>query len=171
MGVKSNKQQIYLIANDVRSAHNVGSLMRTAEGLGIDRLYLTGYTPYPAMVTDRRLPHIAAKLSRQINKTALNAGLSLDWRQRADTLKLIKLLKKSGFLIVALEQTPESINIADYRPAGNIALIVGSEVEGIAAKLLAEADIKLQIPMAGQKESFNVAVAAAMALFYIKRIG
>lgn len=164
----SPKRQVYVIAHNIRSTHNVGALMRTAEGLGINKLYLTGYTPYPAVTNDHRLPHIAAKLSRQINKTALGAETSLDWQAEPDAFKLLQRLKKSGFEIAALEQTASSIAISDYQPPPKLALVIGSEIGGIDKDLLSLASVKIEIPMAGKKESFNVASAAAMALFYFK---
>ena len=83
--------KIVVIAHNVRSANNVGSLFRTAEGLGVKKLYLSGYTPYPAMPTDERLPHTASKVSKQINKTALGAEESLAWGHIKDTASLIKI--------------------------------------------------------------------------------
>lgn len=159
---------LVLIAHNLRSAHNVGSLLRSAEGLGVDMVYLTGYTPYPFKVNDNRLPHISTKISKRINKTALGAETLQAWERHDNLPKLIKKLSDAGLTIVALEQTPTAINLELYNPSDKIALIVGREVEGIEAEILDLADAHLQIPMAGSKESFNVAVAAAIAMHQLK---
>jgi len=162
---------LVLIAHNLRSAHNVGSLLRTAEGLGINKVYLTGYTPYPKTKNDSRLPHLASKISARITKTALGAENQLDWQQSDDIFEVINQLKEDGFEIIALEQTPEAEPLSDFEPAAKTALIVGREVEGIEPEVLAAADRTVEIAMHGSKESFNVAVAAAIALYQIKHKG
>ncbi len=157
--------KIVLIAHNVRSTHNVGSLLRTAEGLGVDKVFLTGYTPYPLQEDDKRLPHLSRKLSAQIHKTALGAENTLDWQYQEDIDDLIHKLKAEGYTVAALEQAKNSIGLTDYKTPDKLALIVGREVEGIEPEVLALADVVLEIPMKGQKESFNVASASAIALF------
>jgi tRNA G18 (ribose-2'-O)-methylase SpoU len=157
-----------LIAHNLRSAHNVGSLLRTADGLGLTSVYLSGYTPYPRTKNDERLPHIADKVTRQIAKTSLGAETSVNWRHCDDISKLLEQLKDEGYDILALEQTDQAISIENFKPKFKTALIVGREVEGIEAEVLALAARHIELPMSGQKESYNVSVAAAMALFYIK---
>jgi len=158
---------VVLIAHNLRSTHNVGSLLRTAEGLGVNKTYLTGYTPYPSTDTDTRLPHIARKLDKQISKTALGAENMLDWDHSVDLPALINELKLQGFTVVGLEQTPDSKQLPSYKPADKLALIVGREAEGIEPEILALCDETVEIPMRGSKESFNVVQAAAMALYQI----
>jgi len=157
-------REIVVIAHDIRSTHNVGSLLRTAEGLGISHLYFTGYTPYPLAPNDSRLPYIAEKLAKQIHKTALDAEDLVPWTS-GDITEVIKSLKTDGFTVVALEQTPDSIKLPDYHAPDKVALLLGREVEGIAPDVLALADQTVEIPMFGQKESFNVVQAAAMVLY------
>jgi len=160
---------IVLIAHNLRSAHNVGSLLRTADGLGVQKVFLTGYTPYPLVASsDDRLPHLAAKTNQQIAKTALGAETTVDWEYLADIKGLLKDLKRQGLTIAALEQSPESLALPSYKPPKTIALLVGREVEGIELDILADCDIVLEIPMFGQKESFNVVQAAAMALYHFR---
>jgi tRNA G18 (ribose-2'-O)-methylase SpoU len=158
-------RSIVVIAHDIRSTHNVGSLLRTAEGLGVDHVYFTGYTPYPKVAGDDRLPHIAEKLTRQIHKTALGAEDLVLWSHETAIVKLLNDLRAEGYQIVALEQTAASISLPDFRPPDNIALLLGREVEGIEPNLLKQCDVTVEIPMHGQKESFNVVQAAAMALY------
>jgi len=159
---------LILIAHNLRSTHNVGSLLRTADGLGVQMVYLTGYTPYPLLSDDPRLPHIASKIHHQISKTALGAEDSQKWERRDDLESLLNELKADDYLICALEQTPESIALPDFNPAAKLAIVVGREVEGIEPEILALCDQALEIPMFGVKESFNVVQAAAMALYHCR---
>lgn len=159
---------IVLVAHNLRSTHNVGSLLRTAEGLGVSQVYLTGYTPYPSWPGDSRLPHLRQKLTRQIHKTALGAETSSIWRQHPNIFELLDELRRQGFSIVALEQTPGARPLPNYQPPSRLAIIVGREVDGIEPAVLAATDQQLEIPMFGQKESFNVVQAAAMALYHCR---
>ena len=159
-------RQLVLIAENLRSLHNVGSLLRTAEGLGCQKVYLTGYTPYPKQPNDSRLPHESARLTRQIHKTALGAENIATYSH--DIEPLISKLKKDGFEVIALEQDPNSVDITSYNPPDKCALIVGNEVSGVSSETLKQSDTCLEIPMLGKKESFNVVQSAAMALFYLR---
>jgi tRNA G18 (ribose-2'-O)-methylase SpoU len=161
-------RKIVLLAHDIRSCHNVGSLLRTAEGLGITKVYFSGYTPYPTQLHDTRLPHIHQKLNKQIQKTALGAEVTQEWQHVDSIEKLITELKNGGFTVVALEQTPTSITLPDYHPTDKVALLLGREVEGVEDHLLKLVDQQLEIPMYGKKESFNVVQAAAMALYHLR---
>lgn len=161
--------ELILIAHNLRSSHNVGSLLRTAEGLGVNKVWLTGYSPYPQRETragDNRLPHIAAKTQAQITKTALGAERMIDWEYEPDIQKVIEELKKRGFVLAGLEQAPNAFALPDFQPPRKLAIIVGRETEGLEAEILKVCDLILEIPMAGSKESFNVVQAAAMALYH-----
>lgn len=161
-------RQIIVIAHNLRSTHNVGSLLRTAEGLGVEKVFLTGYTPYPIQANDERLPHLAAKLHKQIKKTALDAEEQISW-QHADSIEPILMdLKQQGYTVAAIEQTADSIELPDFKVPEKLALLVGREVEGIEPEVLALCDHILEIPMFGRKESFNVVQAAAMALYHCR---
>jgi tRNA G18 (ribose-2'-O)-methylase SpoU len=162
------KRQLILMAHNVRSCHNVGSLLRTADGLGAAKVYLTGYTPYPLAADDGRLPHEAAKIARQIHKTALGAEHSVPWRHHENILEVFRTLRDDGFAIAALEQVPDSVKLPGYQPPEKLAIVVGREVEGIEPEILAACDFALEVPMSGRKESFNVAAAAAMALYHCR---
>lgn len=155
-----------LIAHNLRSTHNVGSLLRTAEGLGVRHVYLTGYTPYPLSNTDTRLPHLAAKLHSQIHKTALGAEDAISWSHHDDIADVIALLKQDDFTVCAVEQAKGSLALPDYAVPDKFALLVGREVDGIEPDILKLCDHILEIPMFGKKESFNVVQAAAMVLYH-----
>jgi tRNA G18 (ribose-2'-O)-methylase SpoU len=164
-------RDIVLIAHNVRSCHNVGSLLRTAEGLGIQKVWLVGYTPYPKLpdgTDDERLPHIAAKLHKQISKTALGAESLQAWEHTPDITPILAQLKADGYTIAAIEQSPRAVALPQFKPPEKLALIVGREVEGIEPELLAACDVILEIPMFGDKESFNVVQAAAMSLYHCR---
>ncbi|PIZ62852.1 TrmH family RNA methyltransferase [Candidatus Saccharibacteria bacterium CG_4_10_14_0_2_um_filter_52_9] len=161
-------KQLILIAHNLRSAHNIGSLLRTAEGLAVGKIWLTGYSPYPLRENDDRLPHEARKTDQQIAKTALGAEKLLEWHHEAAIESVLDDLKQQGFVIAALEQAPGSTKLVDFQAPDKLALIVGREVEGLEPEILAECDVVVEIPMLGQKESFNVVQAAAMALYHCR---
>jgi 23S rRNA (guanosine2251-2'-O)-methyltransferase len=158
--------QISVIIHDIRSTHNVGSILRTCDGFGISTVYIGGISPYPLVEGDTRLPHISQKLTKDIAKTALGAEASADIVLYDDLVSLLAGLKNSGVSLLALEQSRGSENIHTFdKPTGDIALLLGREVEGIDDQFLKLCDHSLEIPMRGKKESFNVSVAAGIALY------
>ncbi len=161
-------RSIVVIAHDIRSTHNVGSLLRTADGFGVDHIYFSGITPYPMDLNDGRLPHISQKLSKQIAKTALGAEKSVSWSHESDISQLINNLRQSGYRIIGLEQTPNSTKLTTYQPPEKCALLLGAEVEGLSTNLQTYCDDLLEITMYGKKESFNVTIASAIALYALR---
>ena len=159
---------IVLVAHNLRSTHNVGSLLRTAEGLGVERVVFTGYTPYPETADDPRLPHIVRKISVQIQKTALGAERTIKWSQEPDVGKAITQLKAEGYEVAALEQSSGAVPLPQFQPTDKRAILIGREVEGLEETVLRQADRIVEIPMFGKKESFNVVQAAAMALYHCR---
>ena len=156
------RPSIIVIAHNIRSTHNVGAIFRTAEGLGV----CSGYTPYPALpVNDPRLPHLAEKLTRQIHKTALGAEELVPFA--TSTEPPLAALRRAGYVIAGLEQSPRAVPLPHYQAPPKLALLLGEEVAGITPELQAACDVLLEIPMAGRKESFNVSVAAGMALYQL----
>jgi 23S rRNA (guanosine2251-2'-O)-methyltransferase len=159
--------EIIVIAHNVRSTHNVGAIFRTSEGFGVSKIILSGYTPYPKLPDDSRLPHISAKLTEQIHKTALGAEtmVPFTYQESPD----FAALKAAGYRVVGLEQDERSVTLADYKVPEKIALLLGEEVEGLTGGLRAACDDLVEIPMHGQKESFNVSVATGIALYELNR--
>jgi len=157
---------ITLVLHNIRSTYNVGAIFRSAEGFGVHEIICCGYTPYPIVSDDSRLPHIREKLTAQIHKSALGAEHMVPFRH-FDTLEAwLKHNQSSTHLpLVALEQAPNSQNLRDFTPPETFALILGEEVYGIENNYLEVCDFILEIPMRGQKESFNVSVAAGIALY------
>lgn len=164
------KRDIVLIAHNIRSCGNIGSIFRTCEGMGVKKLLITGYSPYPKQKNDKRLPHISEKLTRQIEKTALGATENQEWQYVKEIMPIIKKLKEQNYMVVALEQTKDAINLVNYKAPNRIAIVVGREVEGIEPEILHIVDQTIEIPMQGKKESFNVAVASAIALYQLTYI-
>lgn len=162
--------ELTLVLHNIRSCYNVGAILRTAEGLGVSRVVLSGYTP---RVHDASLlPHLRAKLDREIHKTALGAEDLLDIYSSGDIFTDLSTWRSQGWQIIGLEN-----NIQDSRllslddpsissKLGNkVVLLLGEEVHGIPDSLHDIIDLFIEIPMRGRKESFNVSVATAIALW------
>ncbi len=154
---------IIVIAHNIRSTHNVGAIFRSSEGFGVSKIILSGYTPYPQIPNDPRLPHISRKLTDQIHKTALDAEaiVPFEYQEIPD----IDALRQEGYTIVGLEQDERSIMLSDYHPPQKLVLLLGEEVEGITTDMRQLCDDLIEIPMIGKKESFNVSVATGIALY------
>ena len=162
--------KITLIAHNIRSAHNIGSILRTADGMGVDQVFFTGYSPYPKSNTaqDNRLPHQAEKIHKQIAKTALGAEDSQKWTHMFDLKSCIDNLLMDGYEIWALEQSASSVQLPSFNPPKKIAIIIGNETTGIDNQTLKMCKGVIEIPMLGSKESYNVTQAAAIALYHIR---
>lgn len=152
-----------MIAHNIRSTHNVGAIFRTCEGFGVAKIILSGYTPYPARADDTRLPHIVEKLTDQIRKTALGAEALVPFDHYG--LPPLSKLHQQGYRIVGLEQDARSAVLPEYTPPQKVALLLGEEVNGMSNELRNACDDLIEIPMKGQKESFNVSVACGIALY------
>lgn len=144
---------LHLIAHNVRSAENVGSLFRTCDSLGVEKLWLTGYSPTPD--------------HPRVEKTALGAERSVVWEQSTDVEDVIRRLKADGVAVVGLETDRRALNLLDYRAPERVALLLGNEVEGVAPSLLDLCDEIVCIEQCGTKESLNVSVAGAIAAFWM----
>lgn len=155
--------EIIVIAHNIRSTHNVGAIFRTCEGFGIKKIILSGYTPYPKIVHDTRLPHIAEKLTLQIHKTALGAETMVPFEY--SEAPNFETIRAEGYKIIGLEQDKNSILLQNYKPPQKLALVLGEEVHGIMLDLRHQCDDLIEIPMKGKKESFNVSVATGIALY------
>ncbi len=165
--MKDKKHKFYLILHRIRSAYNVGSMFRTADGMGVDKIFITGYTQAPSI----EKYEMQTKAEKMLSKTALGADKYVRWEKQRNVSAVIAKLKKEKFQIVALEQDKKSI---DYRKlksvigkSKNIALIVGNEPRGIDWRILKKCDRIIEIPMLGRKKSLNVAVALGIAGYEI----
>ncbi len=150
---------IAALLHNIRSTHNVGSIFRTADALGVNKIYISGYTPTPLDKFGRARKDIA--------KVALGAEKSIDWEYTQNPKKMIKNLKKKKYQIVGIEQAKNSKDYKKVKISSPILFIIGNEVEGIEKEILFLCDQVAEIPMKGAKESLNVSVAFGVALFRI----
>ncbi|MBO4812843.1 TrmH family RNA methyltransferase [Candidatus Saccharibacteria bacterium] len=162
--------KLVLVLDNIRSCYNVGAILRTAEGFGVEKVVLSGYTP---RVHDANLlPHLREKLDKEIHKTALGAEDMLEIYSSDDILSELNKFKKQGWQIVGLENNIESDKLFDLGDknfgehlSDKVVLVLGEEVHGIDYSLHEIIDLFVEIPMKGQKESFNVSVAAGIAMY------
>ena len=181
--MKTKVNDIMVVLDNIRSRENVGSIFRTADAAGVNKIYLCGITPAPNIGNPKQI-----KNSDKIAKTALGAETWVPWEYHAQTWNVLRKLKVDPpaggvkLKVIGLEQTINSKNIFKYknnrptksgesRPKGaeKIALVLGNEVKGLSPRILKYCDVAVSIPMYGKKESLNVAVAAGIALYQILR--
>ncbi|MGC8651192.1 MAG: TrmH family RNA methyltransferase [Minisyncoccia bacterium] len=147
-----------VILDNIRSTYNVGAIFRTADAIGVSKIYLVGITPAPP--------------NPKINKTALGAENFVVYEKVSQIRRLIKKLKEAGYQIMALEQSQNSLNLFQLQKlfSKKIALILGPEVDGLSKRILNQVDSCVEIPMFGHKESLNVSVAFGIAGYYLKNL-
>ncbi len=143
---ESEKLQVCVVLDNVRSLHNVGSAFRTADAFRIEKIYLTGITGTP--------PH------REIQKSALGATESVTWEYVENSAKAIQDLKSHGYTIIIIEQTTESKPLHEFAPDKNskYCLVFGNEVNGVSEEVIAQGDVAIEIPQIGTKHSLNISV-------------
>lgn len=139
-----------LVLEDVRSLWNVGAMFRTADALGVSKLYLCGITGRPPR--------------KEISKVALGAEEWIPWESRGAAWEVVRELADAGYITIALEQTKKSVPLRDFEPQFPLALVVGNEIHGVSKEILEAVEEVVHIPMVGRKESLNVAVAAGIAV-------
>jgi tRNA G18 (ribose-2'-O)-methylase SpoU len=152
------KREIHLMLHNIRSAHNVGSIFRTSDAIGVTHVYFSGYTPLPVDKFGRP--------SKEIAKTALGSEKIIPWTRVSSPARLIERSKSEGYVVIAIEQDARAVDYKTYLPpTGKSLVLVGNEVRGLAKALRDRADVVVDIPMRGAKESLNVAVAYGVAMF------
>ena len=164
--------KLIVALHNIRSCYNVGAILRTCEGFGVFKVILSGYTP--RIHDENLLPHLREKLDKEIHKTALGAENLLDINSCGDILQELKNLKQGGWQIVGLENNISDVPLyklgsAELKQAlsSKVVLVLGEEVKGIDYSLYDIIDLFVEIPMKGQKESFNVSVATGIAIYGI----
>jgi tRNA G18 (ribose-2'-O)-methylase SpoU len=162
------QRSIVVIAHNLRSVHNVGSLLRTGEVFAVDKVYVTGFTPYPAHPGDDRDAKLQAQQTRRMAKAAAGAERTMPFERHTDVYALLDSLRTAGYSVVGLEIDPDAVALPDYSPADKVALLLGDEVAGIEPALRNRCEQLLQIPMYGRKDSLNVSVAAGIALYTLR---
>ncbi|MEZ4698824.1 MAG: RNA methyltransferase [Rhodothermales bacterium] len=153
---RSPRHPIAVVIDNVRSAHNVGSFFRTSDGAWIEKLYLTGITATPD--------------HHGLHKTALGAQETVPWHREENTVDAVRRLKSEGYTVAVLELTDSPSLPADLRPEHfPLCLVIGNEVHGVQDDVVAMADLALEIPQYGSKQSLNVSVAYGIAVYDIVR--
>ena len=154
---ESGKLPVAVVLDNIRSMHNVGSVFRTADAFLLQSIYLCGYTPRP--------PH------RDIQKTALGATETVDWKYTQSTLEAVRELKEAGYRVYAVEQVENSIPLHKFVPEQNerLAVVFGNEVSGVETEVLQLCEGSIEIPQMGMKHSLNISVAAGIVLWEIAR--
>ena len=149
------KKQLYIICDNIRSLENIGSIFRTADALGVSKIFLCGISGFPP--------------NHKISKTALGAEKTIPFEYCRQIGRLIDKLKKDKINIIALEQDKKAILYTKFKPKFPLALIVGNEVKGISKKVLEKSGKIIYLPMQGKKESLNVSVAFGIAGYEINK--
>lgn len=144
-----------IIAHNLRSLHNVGSIFRSADVFAVEKIYLTGYTGAPPQ--------------KEIAKTALGSEDRVAWEKVEDVFSLIEKLRSDGYRVVGLEIGEAARSLDSFSPDKSIALVLGNEVTGIEPEVREKLDGLAEIPMLGLKKSLNVSVAAGIAMFVLGR--
>ena len=147
---------ISILVENVRSVHNVGSIFRSADGFGAEKIYLTGYTACPPR--------------EDLSKTALGSENAVPWEHFENPIDAAKIILKKGISLVLLEQTIKSKPIYDIKWEFPVCFIVGNEVSGVSEELTDLSSIHAEIPMRGVKQSLNVSVATGVAGYEFSRI-
>lgn len=150
---RKNKKEVIVVCHNIRSAFNVGSIFRTADGAGVDKIILGGWSAYP--------PH------PKLAKTALGAEKNIPFQRVWQAWRVLDDLKSAGYNIIALEKTQGAGNIFSFKPKFPLALVLGNEVKGLSKNILSRCDKIVFLPMKGQKESLNVSVAFGAAIYQI----
>ena len=148
---------IVVVLDNIRSAHNVGSIFRTSDAFKIDKVFLCGISACPP--------------SAEIHKSALGAENSVPWAHFDDTMAAVNVLHEEGYVVVSAEQTENSVMLQDFRPEDGkrYAVIFGNEVDGVRQDVVDASDFALEIPQYGSKHSMNVSVSAGVVLWQFRR--
>ena len=158
--------KIIVVLDNIRSMHNVGSILRSCDGFGVTELIVCGLTPYPKITDDHRLPHISKRATEQIAKTALGAENTVSVIHFEKLEDAVDHLRSKGYQVWAIEQNSESHTLSNkVIPSSPTAIVLGNEVEGVNPSI--KFDKYIEIPMKGKKESFNVSVTAGIALYQL----
>jgi 23S rRNA (guanosine2251-2'-O)-methyltransferase len=146
---------VSVLLDNVRSLYNVGSFFRTCDAAGIPTLYLGGITGHP--------PH------RGISKTALGAENNISWHHHTNAAVLVEKIRESGQEIVAVETSPNAVDLYDWQPIFPVCLVFGNEITGVSSTIAERAETHVRIPSLGIKQSLNVATAGGVVIYELLR--
>lgn len=155
---QADKLPLIMVLDNIRSLHNVGSVLRTADAFRLEAVYMCGITAVPP--------------SPEIHKTALGAEDSVRWQYFADTLEAVNLLKSEGYMVLAVEQVEGSLKLGafSFEPSKRYALVMGNEVKGVQQAVVDACNQALEIPQYGTKHSMNVSVTAGIVMWEVERV-
>ena len=151
---------VVVVLDNIRSLYNTGSILRTADAAGVERVVLCGITPRPDQGSRQR---------RAIAKTALGAEETVSWEYEAEATTALKKLAANGYHLVVVETAPDAVDLFQWTPRWPVCLVFGHEVEGVSPSLTPDVDAVIRIPMLGHKRSLNVATAAGVVLYELLR--
>lgn len=154
-------QRVVVVLDNIRSLYNTGSILRTADASGVERVVLCGITPRPDQGSRQR---------RAIAKTALGAEDSVPWEHQPDTRTAVTRLVDVGYHPVVVEPSASAIDLFDWTPRWPVCLVFGHEKDGVSSQVAPHADTVIRIPMLGHKRSLNVATAAGVVLYELLRL-
>jgi tRNA G18 (ribose-2'-O)-methylase SpoU len=152
--------RVVVVLDNIRSLYNTGSILRTADAAGVERVVLCGITPRPDQGSRQR---------RAITKTALGAENTVAWEYEADTARALGTLKADGYQLVAVETAADAVDLFKWSPRWPVCVVFGHEVDGVSPNLAPQVDTVIRIPMLGHKRSLNVATAAGVVLYELLR--
>ena len=149
----SKKIPLVIVLDNIRSAHNVGSVFRTSDAFLVEKICLCGITPIP--------PH------KEIRKTALGASESVDWQRYTNSMNCIQELKAEGYYIISIEQAEKTVKLHDFTPKkdNKYALIFGNEIKGVEQEIVTASDAVIEIPQYGTKHSLNISVSLGIVIW------
>lgn len=154
--INCERNPVFIVCDNIRSIFNVGAIFRTSDAALVEKLYLTGYTPYPPR--------------KEIQKVALGATETVPWEYHKDPVKLVKDLKERNIKIAVLEITDSKNYIWNVEKSDfPLCLVLGNEITGVSKEIIDLADIAFELPMLGMKQSLNVSVAYGVAVFEMVR--
>ena len=153
-------QRVVVVLDNIRSLYNTGSILRTADAAGVERVVLCGITPRPDQGSRQR---------RAIAKTALGAEDSVAWEYQADAAGALRALAAAGYQLAAVETDLDAVNVFEWTPRWPVCLVFGHEVDGVRPEIAALCDTHVRIPMLGIKHSLNVATAAGVVIYELLR--
>lgn len=153
----ASEREIYILLHNIRSVYNVGAIFRTADAIGISKIFLTGYTPTPL---DR-----FGNFRGDFAKCSLGAERDILWKWVKTPANIIDEFKKKGFQIISAEQSKDSLDYKKIKPEQKCVVIFGTEVSGVSKSILKKSDVIAEIPMRGKKESLNVSISAGIVLY------
>lgn len=146
-----DRNDIYIILDSLKCAHNIGTILRLSDSLLVKKVYICGNTIIPP--------------NRKIKSSSRGAEKWVPWEYHQNPVEIAKSLKESGVQLVAVEVTNDSIDYRQFKPKKPVCLILGREYDGVSQELLDISDCSIHLPLLGMANSINVSTAASVVLY------